>query len=78
MKGTGPKAGEAYAWAIANPGKVSCIYARNPYMHSLMAGNAQPMDNLAALAKAGVPLLHDCGASDPWLESQTRVVEQAL
>ena len=76
MKGTGPKAGEAYAWAIANPGKVSCIYARNPYMHSLMAGNAQPMDNLAALAKASVPLLHDCGASDPWLESQTRVVEK--
>ena len=76
LKGTGPKAGEAYAWAIANPGKVSCIYARNPYMHSLMAGNAQPMDNLAALAKASVPLLHDCGASDPWLESQTRVVEK--
>ncbi|HUT10413.1 MAG TPA: hypothetical protein VMY42_07950, partial [Thermoguttaceae bacterium] len=47
--------GEAYAWAIANPGKVSCVYARNPYMHSLMAGNAQPIDNLAALAKAGVP-----------------------
>ncbi len=62
MKGTGPKAGEAYAWAIANPGKVSCIYARDAYMHSLMAGNAQPMDNLAALAKASVPLLHDCGA----------------
>ena len=76
LKGTGPKAGEAYAWAIANPGNVSCIYARDAYMHSLMAGNAQPMDNLAALARASVPLLHDCGASDPWLESQTRVVEK--
>jgi pimeloyl-ACP methyl ester carboxylesterase len=76
LKGTGPKAGEAYAWAVANPGKVSCIYARNAYMHSLFAGNAQPMDNLAALAKANVPVLHDCGASDPWLESQTRVVEK--
>ncbi len=76
MKGTGPKAGEAYAWAIANPGKVACIYARNPFMHSLMAGQAQPIDNLAALAKASVPVLHDCGASDPWLESQTRVVEK--
>jgi hypothetical protein len=75
LKGTAPKAGEAYAWAIANPGKVACIYARNPYMHSLQAGNAQPIDNLAALAKANVPVLHDCGASDPWLESQTRVVE---
>jgi hypothetical protein len=76
MKGTGPKAGEAYAWAIANPGKVACIYARNPTMHSLMAGNAQPMGNLAVLAKANVPVLHDCGASDPWLESQTRAVEK--
>ncbi len=23
-----------------------------------------------------MPVLHDCGASDPWLESQTRVVEK--
>ncbi len=76
LKGTGAMAGEAYAWAIANPGKFSCIYARNPLMKSLMAGKAQPIDNLAALAKAGVPVLHDCGASDPWLDSQTRVVEK--
>ncbi len=76
LKGTGPKGGEAYAWAIANPGKVSCIYARNPLMHSLMAGKEQPIDNLAALAKAGVPVLHDCGALDPWLDNQTRVVEK--
>src|SRR6267154_531189 len=76
LKGTGPKAGEAYAWAVADPGKVSCIYARNPYMHSLMAGEAQPIDNLVALAKAGVPVLHDCGALDPWLDNQTRVVEK--
>ncbi len=76
LKGTGPKAGEAYAWAIANPGKVACIYARNPLMRSLMAGKSQPIDNLAALARAGVPILHDCGASDPWLDSQTRVVEK--
>ena len=76
LKGIGPKAGEAYAWAVADPDKVSCIYARNPHMKSLMAGKQQPIDNLAALAKAGVPVLHDCGASDPWLESQTRVVEK--
>ncbi len=67
---------EAYAWAVANPDKVSCIYARNPLMKSLMAGKVQPIDNLSALAKAGVPVLHDCGATDPWLDTQTRVVEK--
>jgi hypothetical protein len=76
LKGIGQKAGEAYAWAVANPDKVSCIYARNPLMKSLMAGKQQPIDNLAALAKAGVPVLHDCGALDPWLDNQTRVVEK--
>jgi hypothetical protein len=45
-------------------------------MKSLMAGKEQPLDNLAALAKAGVPVLHDCGALDPWLDNQTRVVEK--
>jgi pimeloyl-ACP methyl ester carboxylesterase len=76
LKGTGAKAGEAYAWAVANPGKVSCIYARNALMRSLMAGKEQPIDHLAALAKAAVPVLHDSGALDPWLDSQTRVVEK--
>ncbi|HTX37842.1 MAG TPA: hypothetical protein VME43_22590 [Bryobacteraceae bacterium] len=75
MEGTGADAGEAYAWAIANPDKVSCIYARNPSLHSLMAKSA-PIDNLAPLAKAGVPILHDCGSLDPWLNDQTRVVEK--
>jgi hypothetical protein len=28
------------------------------------------------LAKAGVPLLHVCGSLDPWLDTQTRVVEK--
>jgi hypothetical protein len=76
LKGIGPKAGEAYAWAIANPDKVSCIYARNPLMKSLMAGKQQPIENLAPLAKASVQVLHDCGALDPWLDNQTRVVEK--
>ncbi len=76
LKGTGAMAGEAYAWAVANPSKVSCIYARNPLLKSLMAGKEQPIDNLAPLAKAGVPVLHDCGDLDPWLDSQTRVVEK--
>ena len=35
-----------------------------------------PIDNLAPLAKAGVPILHDCGSLDPWLNDQTRVVEK--
>jgi hypothetical protein len=75
LKGTGPKAGEAYAWAIANPDKVSCIYVRNPLMRSLMA-KSPPINNLAPLAKVGVPILHDCGSLDPWLNDQTRVVEK--
>ena len=75
MEGTGAKAGESYAWAIANPDKVSAIYARNPLMRSLMS-KTQPIDNLAPLAKAGVPILHDCGSLDPWLKDQTRVVEK--
>ena len=75
MEGTGAKAGESYAWAIANPDKVSVIYARNPLMRSLMS-KTPPIDNLAPLAKAGVPILHDCGSLDPFLKSQTRVVEK--
>jgi hypothetical protein len=30
MEGAGGGAGEVYAWAIENPGKVSCVYAENP------------------------------------------------
>ena len=75
LEGTGAKAGEAYAWAITNPDKVSCIYARNPFMRSLMT-KLPLIDNLAPLAKAGVPILHDCGSLDPWLNDQTRVVEK--
>jgi hypothetical protein len=75
MEGTGAKAGESYTWAIANPDKVSVIYARNPLMRSLMS-KTPPIDNLAPLAKAGVPILHDCGSLDPWLKDQTRVVEK--
>ena len=75
MEATGAKGGEMYAWAIANPDKVSSLYARNPSMHSLMS-QSPVIDNLAPLAKAGVPILHDCGSLDPWLSSQTRVVEK--
>ena len=34
------------------------------------------IENLAPLAKAGVPILHDCGGLDPWLSDQTRVAEK--
>jgi putative heme-binding domain-containing protein len=75
LEGTGSAAGEAYAWAIENPEKVACIYGRNPVLRSLMS-KTPPLENLAPLAKAGVPLIHDCGSLDPWLDDQTRVVEK--
>jgi hypothetical protein len=37
---------------------------------------AQPLDNLAALAKAVVPLLHVCGGLDPILKEHTRAAEK--
>ena len=75
MEGAGTAAGEAYAWAIANPDKVSCVYGENPALRSLMA-EEPPLDHLDALARAGVPLIHACGSLDPWLDSQTRVAEK--
>ncbi len=75
LAGAGGAAGEAYAWAIANPDKVSCIYGENPVLRCTMT-KAQPLDNLAALAKAGVPVLHVCGSLDPLYESQTREAEK--
>lgn len=74
LEGAGGAAGEAYAWAIANPDKVSCIYAENPILRCTMT-KAQPLDNLAVLAKAGIPLLHACGALDPMLQTHTRAAE---
>jgi hypothetical protein len=75
LEGVGTGAGEAYAWAIDNPDKVSCVYAENPALRSLASGSPL-LDNLGPLAKAGVPLVHVCGSLDPWLESQTRVAEK--
>jgi predicted esterase len=34
------------------------------------------LENLAPLAKAGVPLLHVCGSLDPALDENTRVLEK--
>ena len=75
LEGAGRAAGEAYAWAIANPGKVSCIYAENPVLHSFMS-KAPLLENLAPLAAAKIPLVHVCGSLDPALENQTRVIEK--
>ena len=36
----------------------------------------QPLDNLAALAKAGVGVLHVCGSLDPMYATQTREAEK--
>ena len=75
LAGSGGAAGNSYAWAAENPDKVSCIYAENPILRTRMT-KAQPLDRLAPLAKAGVPVLHVCGSRDPWLDSQTRVLEK--
>jgi hypothetical protein len=75
MEGAGRAAGEVYAWAVANPEKVSCIYAENPVMHSFMS--KEPLfGKLAPLAVAKVPLIHVCGGLDPALESNTRAIER--
>jgi pimeloyl-ACP methyl ester carboxylesterase len=75
MEGGGGGAGEVYAWAIENADKISCVYAENPRMHSALA-KTQPLDNLAPLAKANVPLLHVCGSLDPWFADNTLEVEK--
>ena len=75
ITGSGGAAGEAYAWAIENPDKVSSIYAENPILHSHTA-KVQPLDNLGPLAKAGVRILHVCGSEDPWLEKNSLPAEK--
>ena len=75
MEGAGGAAGAVYDWAIANPDKVACIYAENPILRT-GGVKVQPLDNLAPLAKANVPILHVCGSLDPALDEQTRVAEK--
>jgi pimeloyl-ACP methyl ester carboxylesterase len=74
MTGAGGAAADAYAWAIKNPDKVSCIYAENPLLRSTMS-KTPIIDNLAPLAKAGIPILHVCGSQGPALANNTRVLE---
>lgn len=75
LEGSGGAAGDAYAWAMSNPDKVSCIYAENPILHSSMT-KRQPLDHLEELAKANIPILHVCGTADPSFESQSKVAEK--
>jgi hypothetical protein len=74
MEGAGAAAGEVYAWAMANPDKVSCIYGENPILHSNLS-KIRLLDGLDILAKAGVPLVSVCGSLDPGLEDNTRSIE---
>jgi pimeloyl-ACP methyl ester carboxylesterase len=74
MIGSGAGAGEAYAWAIANPGKVACIYTRNAMMRSATVKGTL-LDDLAPLARARVPLLHVADHNDPLIDSDTREAE---
>ena len=72
--GEGGAAGESYQWAIVNPEKVSCIFVVNPIMRSMLA-EVQPLNNLAPLANAGIPVLHLVGEQDPAFSSQTQQAE---
>lgn len=67
VAGVRSAAGEVYAWAEANPDKVACVYGENPILHSNLA-SVQPLEGLDGLARAGVPLLHVCAATDPHID----------
>jgi hypothetical protein len=75
MEGSDAGAGEVIAWAIANPDKVACVYAENPFLGNHML-NQPLIVELEPLAKAGVPLFHACGSLDPLLEHNTRAMEK--
>lgn len=84
LEGVGASVGEAYAWAIENADKVSCIYGENPVLRGTMVTKGNPdenakvphIDDLSPLANADVPILHVCGSLDPWLDRETRVAEK--
>jgi pimeloyl-ACP methyl ester carboxylesterase len=72
LMGRGGAVGEVTGWAIANPTKVACIYGEDPILESrLMLGGQSPLDTLAPLAKAGVPVLFVCGEESPVASRQS-------
>lgn len=75
MEGAGGAAGEVIGWAIENPGKVSGIYAESPVLRSTFS-KTPPLDNLALLARAGVPLLLVGGSLDPALKDNALLLQQ--
>lgn len=75
MEGTGAAAGEAYAWAEANPDKVACIYAENPIMHSNLS-KLSLMENLSVLAQADVPIVNVCSRLDPNFNNNGKIIEE--
>jgi pimeloyl-ACP methyl ester carboxylesterase len=75
MEGRGAGGGEAYYWAINNPGKVACIYAENPVLRSLQT-KTPLTDTLAPLAAAHIPILHVCGSLDPWYPANTKETQK--
>ncbi len=83
LEGAGGAAGEAFAWAIANPDKVSAIYTENPLLrYHLSSGgpvrtaNGGIVENLDVLAKNKIPLMVASGSLDPALENHTRALEK--
>lgn len=74
MEGDGA-AGEAHAWAMANPDKVSCIYGANPIVHSNLS-KIPLLDSLGILARAGIPLVIVSGNRDPSFKRNTLVIEK--
>lgn len=75
MAGAGGAAGDALAWAIANPEKVASVYAVNPSFKSLMA-KGPLLDQLGPLVKTGVPVMLVCGSEDPFLGGNARAFEK--
>lgn len=75
LEGAGGAAREAYVWATANPDKVACIYAENPFLGAAH-GETPLLERLPALASSGVPLLHVCGSLDPAFPTSTRAIEK--
>ncbi|HVY73486.1 MAG TPA: hypothetical protein VG890_01570 [Puia sp.] len=71
IEGDRSAAGEAIAWGIENPDKVSCIYAENPILKSRVMTKTLPIDNLAPLAKAAIPILFVAGDADPFYKDQS-------
>jgi hypothetical protein len=74
MEGSGVAIGDVYAWAGANPDKVSCIYAENPIVRQ-EALNAQWSHRIELLVKAGVPAFHLYRSADSLPGNATRALE---